>query len=266
MAAGSGVESDLTDLAELEENNDGTPKASSSKTTIVMSSPRRLRSKSSKNVKSVGVCRDHPLEEVDAEAGLEVDRRAAPVRKTKRRAGSQKDDSECSAEGEDIEIPDAEEAEEGDEAEEDEEAEDDEEEITSNDEEVDQLVSSPSPTPPPLHGRRTPVKRRLRPRRMQTYTPPSDGDDEEEEVVEGNVTASEGGILEDADEVPASTTPRKLRSGRIVGEDDDEDIGEEEEEDAESVDMDAEGETEEESDEPMDDGKVILPALHVPEI
>ena len=263
IADGIGAESDLTNLVESEADINGTPKASSSKTTIVIPSPRRLRSKSSKDVKSVGTGRGYLLEEADTAASLEVDRRVTPARKAKGRVSSPREDSECLAEDEDVEIPDAEEAEEDEEAE-DEEAEEDE--ITSNDEEVDQLVSSPSPTPPPLRGRRTPVKRRLRPRRVQTYTPPSDGDDEEEEV-EGSVTASEGEVYEDAEEAPASTTPRTLRSGRIVGEDEEDTEEEDEEEEgiesAESVDMDAEGETEEESDEPMDDGRDISPPLHI---
>lgn len=275
MADGSEIESDLTDLAELEEDLEGTPKASSSKSSIAMPSPRRLRSKSSKDVKSVG--KGRPLGEVDAEADLEMDRRVTPARKAKGRVGSLREDSESLAEDEDIEIPDAEQVDEDEQVEDEEEEE--EEETASNDEEVDQLISSPSPTPPPLRGRRTPVKRRLRPRRVQTYTPPSDGDDEEEVEeaedadVDGSVAASEEDVFEDAAEAPVSTTPRKLRSGRIVGEDEEEDIGEEDEDEeeeeeeefedaeAESVDMDAEGETEEESDEPMDDGKDFSPEL-----
>jgi mitogen-activated protein kinase kinase kinase 13 len=49
---------------------------------------------------------------------------------------------------------------------------------SQEEDEVDELISSASATPPPLQGRRTPVKRRLRPRRVAAHTPSSDGDDE----------------------------------------------------------------------------------------
>lgn len=161
-----------------------------------------------------------------------------------------------------------------------------------DEEEVDELISSPSPTPPPTRGRGTPAKRRLRPRRIQTHTPPSDGgdgDDEEEadeEKVEEGVEANEEGSSMDDEESdqsedsrdadgdddvyveestsPPPTTPRKLRNGKVVGEECQEEApGEEEEQDgdesidleAEDIDIDADGEDEEaeELDEDGDD-------------
>jgi hypothetical protein len=158
----------------------------------------------------------------------------------------------------------------------------DAENCLEDEEEVDELISSPSPTPPPMRGP-TPVKRRLRPRRLQTHTPPSDGgegDDEEEadeEQVEEGVEANEVGssmddeeseqsedsrdadgdddiYVEESTSPPPTTTPRKLRNGKVVGEECQEEApGEDEEQDgdesvdleAEDIDIDAEGEDEE---------------------
>ncbi|KAL4067743.1 hypothetical protein J3A83DRAFT_4254072 [Scleroderma citrinum] len=156
-------------------------------------------------------------------------------------------------------------------------------------EEVDELVSSPSPTPP-VQGRRTPVKRRLRPRRRQTHTPTSDdggeGDDEEDADADG--VADEQDIEEDMEEeldeeddnvdgctTPSECAPRKLRSGKVVcgesphDEDEEDEDGEEEHDsevqedqeneeidlEVESVDLDVDGEedSEDEGDEAMDD-------------
>lgn len=152
-----------------------------------------------------------------------------------------------------------------------------------DEEEVDELLSSPSPTPSPVRGRRTPVKRRLRPRRIQTHTPPSDGgegDDEEEadeDAVSGNVEENEDvSGMEDEDEEsedsrdldgddetyvdestgPVSATPRKLRNGKVVGEEHQEEAsGEDEGQDDEEtvdpevedidIDIDAEGDDDE---------------------
>lgn len=154
-----------------------------------------------------------------------------------------------------------------------------------DEEEVDELISSPSPTPPPMRSRATPAKRRLRPRRLQTHTPPSDGgegDDEEEadeEQVEEDVN-EDGSSMDDEqseqsedsrdadgdDDVYVeestsplpTTTPRKLRNGKVVGEECQEEAsGEDEEQDgsesvdleAEDIDIDAEGEEIEEAEE-----------------
>jgi hypothetical protein len=183
----------------------------------------------------------------------------------------------------------------------------DEEDELNEEDEVDQLVSSASATSPPLRGRRTPVKRRLRPRRVQTHTPPSDGDDEEEEEgegeegsgvneeekdEEGDVSVDDEAEADDDDDVAETIVvePRKLRNGKIVGEEDTEDAIDEEEQgdegdeneeegdendeedeneeevgdpDAEGIDVDADGETEgsDDTDEPMEDGQSFLPRL-----
>ncbi|ETW86121.1 hypothetical protein HETIRDRAFT_31970 [Heterobasidion irregulare TC 32-1] len=122
-------------------------------------------------------------------------------------------------------------------------------EVEDEDEEVDELMSSKSPTPPPPP-LRTPVRHRLRPRQVQTYTPPSDGDDEEEaeeDQGEGEEVGSdedeegdgeeetEAGDVEEAEEEvdeieeeeeddeeddATLVEPRKLRNGKIVGEED----------------------------------------------
>jgi hypothetical protein len=267
-----------------------TPRARSSKSRAglhagingdTMPSPRRLRSRS-KDVTRAAVGASVGDTDADVEVGEEEkDRRVTPMRKAKGKVGSLREDSESVEEADEGESVDDEEVEEQEE----EAGEEEGEEGTGEDEEVDELASSPSPTPPPLRGRRTPVKRRLRPRRVQTYTPPSDGDDEDngdeddgeaedtavdadEEAEGGN--GSEGEMYEDAEEgpVPVSTTPRKLRSGRIVGEEDvDEDVDADEEEsvgeegeeeefvdaDGESIDVD---DTEEDTDEPMEDGEL----------
>jgi len=153
-------------------------------------------------------------------------------------------------------------------------------EHVEDEDEVDELLSSPSPTPSPVRGRRTPVKRRLRPRRIQTHTPPSDGgdgDDEEEaeeDEIPGNAEEDEdvSGIGDEESEdsrdldgddtyVDGSTgpvlpTPRKLRNGKVVGKEcREESLGEDEEQDEDEtidleaedvdIDLDAEGEDDE---------------------
>ena len=125
----------------------------------------------------------------------------------------------------------------------------DEDEIMEDEEEIDELASSPSPTPPSAQGRRTPVKRRLRPRRLQARTPTSDdggdGDDEEEEAeIVADERISEEDVEEELDEDegyeddcqnppdnPPECAPRKLRSGKVVGGDDSHDAEDEDEED-----------------------------------
>ncbi|KAF8559690.1 kinase-like protein [Imleria badia] len=143
-----------------------------------------------------------------------------------------------------------------------------------DEEEVDELISSPSPSPPPENGRRTPLKRRLRPRRTQTHTPPrddgSEGDDEEEEdQVNEDVTEDmddedieslheDEDVYVDESSHPVETTPLKLRSGKVVG---GEDLnGDEEEQDdqeidleLESVDVDAESAEDADADEVMEE-------------
>lgn len=238
-------ESDLTDLTEVEDRI----KQSQNLTTP---SPRRLRSNGSK--------------EQHTESS-ETNRRITPMRKAKGRTGSLKEDET------------------------DQEQEEEEDELASEqdvEEDVDELVATPSPLTTPIankHGRRTPVKKRLRSRRLQTHTPPSDGDDEgsedAEESVNGEEHANEGDdelsvAEEDAveeDLTPVSPTPKKLRNGKIVGDEDiEQDIGEEDDDDeddededddseleavddASDLDVDADGDSEqgEELDEQMDD-------------
>lgn len=203
-------ESDLTDLTEVE-----------SSLSQYRPSPRRLRSKGS--VSRLGHDRRQPDE------ASEANRRVTPMRKAKGRIGNLHESTD----------------EEGNE----------EDELLSSDPEgddVDQLDESPSPmaTPkakPALRGRHTPVRNRLRNRQLQTHTPPSDGDDEESEE-EGTVVAGEEGDDEGSVEGEEETLldePRKLRSGKVVGDDDiEEDTGDEDEDDEEEEDEDEDCATE----------------------
>jgi hypothetical protein len=151
------------------------------------------------------------------------------------------------------------------------------------DDEVDELVSSREVTPPPAIIDRTPVKRRLRPRPVQTHTPPDesdDGDDEEEEEELEDATEDAASVdiaeEEDGNDMEDDVTlvePRKLRNGKIVGEEEgleviDEQEGSEEstQEDAaveEDIDLEAEDDESEESshdeftDEVMEDGEQL---------
>ncbi|EIN07048.1 hypothetical protein PUNSTDRAFT_104507 [Punctularia strigosozonata HHB-11173 SS5] len=217
-------ESELTDLTELEDSQQ-------------MATPRPSRGRAVKG-KGRAVKDDETVDELG--------RRKTPMRKAKGRVGSLK---ESDTEEEDKLL----------------------DEGNGEEEEVDELVSSPSPTPPPL-GRRTPLRRRLRPRRTltQTATPPSEGDqaiideegeegdaedgEEEEEQEEGDE-----GEVDEGDETAVEVTPKRLRSGKIVGdedmddahaEDDEGDNSDDQEVEEEVEDADAEGE---EEDEPMEE-------------
>lgn len=103
------------------------------------------------------------------------------------------------------------------------------------DDEVDELLSSREAPPRPTVIDRTPVKRRLRPRPVQTHTPPDESDDgddeggEEGEIRELERATEEDGASvgeaeeEDSDEAEEEddvtlVEPRKLRNGKIVGE------------------------------------------------
>lgn len=234
-------DSDLTDLTEVERSIASTSP-----------SPRRLRSKGEKE-------RPDGRKTIQkAEVDRELGRRVVPTRKAKPPVGALREDD--SQEDEEDELDDSE---------------------TDQDEEVDQLIDSPSPsqmvTPKPSR-LRTPVKKRLRPRQIQTHTPPSDGDDEESEneVVDGSVDGYDGenegddgrrAVSEESEGVdsPPLITPRKLRSGKVVTEDDGESLGDEDEDDEdedeedqstvteEDVDVEDVEEDVEEADEPMDD-------------
>ncbi|KAF9469339.1 hypothetical protein BDZ94DRAFT_1293737 [Collybia nuda] len=255
-------ESDLTELEDLEQML-GKP------------SPRRLRSK------------DRGMEvELEVGAGasevhFKKSLRKTPMRKAKVKMGSLKED--------DTEEDELEEGMEGEEVEEEQEEDEllgdddsnvanDEDEDGVEEEEVDELVSSASATPtppPPFKGRRTPLRRRLRPR-TKPVPPPSDGDDEggaEEDDGEGeNIEDVEGeeGMEEveddddddDDDDETIAVEPRKLRNGKIVGDEDvemdeEEDIGEEDDDEEEDEECEGEGEGEE-NDEEGEDASVEL--------
>lgn len=154
------------------------------------------------------------------------------------------------------------------------------------DDEVDELVSSRDVTPPPVITDRTPVKRRLRSRQIQTHTPPDesdDGDDEEEEeeveedggaaedVVPVDVADEEDGDDAEEEDDVTLVEPRKLRNGKIVGEEEGLEVVDEQESSEEStqeelvvdeeIDIEAEDDESDESshdefvDEAMDDGE-----------
>ena len=208
-------------------------------------SPRRLRSNGEKS-KAVSRKGKDAADE-DAEVG----KRVTPMRKAKKNVGSLAEDDE-----------------EEDQLESDAEHEEQEEE--------DQLAS---PLTTPKAARRTPVKRRLRPRRIQTHTPPSDGDDEQsadedvEESLDGDGASEDDEATvsgNDSVEEEPVAEPRVLRNGKVLGEGeaDEESIGDEDEDDeddesqastAESAEGDGEGQADtdeaedEEADEPMED-------------
>ncbi|KAG7092734.1 hypothetical protein E1B28_009062 [Marasmius oreades] len=278
-----GEESDLTELEELEAQLKAQP------------SPRRLRSRDKLSSKDSG-----SKERIDSKGKEKANssssqsslppvetlenRRITPMRKAKRQIRSLKEDSEGDVEEEVEEVEDEgeeiaeEEVEEGDEEgdeeggeeggeiveeefEDEDEGRDEEGEEIAEEEEVDELVSTGTATPPP-HARRvndltrrTPLRKRLRPRNK---IDPSDGDDEQEDMEVGEEDEEETDVEEaseeqdDADaESTASTlvTPKKLRSGKIIGE----------EEDGDDVEMDVddedEAEAEEEAEEDGADGE-----------
>ncbi|KAK7054633.1 hypothetical protein VNI00_003096 [Paramarasmius palmivorus] len=278
---GEASESDLTDLEELEARL---------KETKPQVSPRRLRSKDKERERekekgkerprsrSSDSSKKHSSSSMPSVETLEA-RRITPMRKAKRKIKTLKEDSEADEDEEEIEMDDEEEAEE---EEEDEVMEGD----TADEDEVDELVSE-TPTVTPRKPQRTPLKKRLRSRKRAKVADPSDGDDEqdeEQEMEEAEEEAEEeveeadedgqGEADDDDDDQTVAVEPRKLRSGKIVGEedvdmdgDDSETIGEEDEEDeeeegemegAEDEDIDAEGETDEEAMEEVDDGDVDL--------
>ncbi|KAJ7272071.1 hypothetical protein B0H12DRAFT_1228910 [Mycena haematopus] len=291
-----------SDLTELETEEDGAAGAGAGDP-----SPRRLRSKDKERERE----RANGAEGVNGKGkenvalkmhhgngnGDSLSRRVTPARRAKR----QQLQSECAAEDVQVES-DA--------------ADDDDDE-----EEEDQLATPVRNRHPrwgqgqkqrarsPLEDvQRTPLVRRLRPRTRRSgdvQPPPSDAgdgddeqeeDDEEEETVDGGEEDEEGVVEEDEDEEQTvAVEPRKLRNGKIVGDDvemddeegeeDGEEDGEEAEEEveedgeeaeeeaeedgeaedeADEVEVDAEGETEEdaevegEEDEPMEDDDVDL--------
>ncbi|KAK7467398.1 hypothetical protein VKT23_004454 [Stygiomarasmius scandens] len=224
-------ESDLTELEELEAR-------------LGQPSPRRLRSKD-KDRPSSGSKPTTSSEALDA-------RRVTPMRKAKGKIATLKEDTSDLSEltsSEDEREPTV--AKDEDQADED---------------EVDELVSTTSASPPPDRTRRTPLRKRLRPRKGVHERDPSDGDDEqeadeeEEEEEGGDELEEDQEAKEEDDEDTIAVEPRRLRNGKIVGEEEDvdmeEDITEEDEEDAEEgegeeieVDEDEDGDGEGEADE-----------------
>lgn len=112
------------------------------------------------------------------------------------------------------------------------------------DDEVDELLSSRDAPSRPILNDRTPVKRRLRPRPIQTHTPPDESDDGDDEGgEEGEIGEVERATEEDGESVGETeeeeeeednddaeeeddvtlVEPRKLRNGKIVGEEEESD-------------------------------------------
>lgn len=248
------LESDLTDLTEVEE-------------TImpITPSPRRLRSKGDKRRSSSQQSQSGD----EGPAILDLGRRVTPKRKAKGKIVTLKEES----------------------------TEDEEDELEASDADEpleDQPDASMSPTPKASSRvRRTPMKKRLRSRRSQMLTPPSDGDDEGsddqsvdiEQSVDGNSDADEEEETDDAtvregsevgDEEAPLSQPRTLRNGKVVGddpfaddlpelteEDEEEDSSQEPQEDAASIDLDAEGDTDDEEEdvdsrEPSEDPDEVM--------
>lgn len=262
-------ESDLTDLAELEESIG-----------LATPSPRRLRSKGDSRVHILSQC----SQDGERMAGGDVDlgRRVTPMRRAKRNVGSLKEDD---TEEEEDELIDS-----------------DAEDVEA---EEDQLAGSP--TPKLNRTRRTPLRSRLQPRRMPGEAP-SDGDDEESddesvavgesvngeeeeegpEIDDGETIREDESEEDDSEDIEAEKyeepplEPRILRNGKVVGEDDEDedevlteasteedaegevDDGDLQEQDAASIDLENEDDEDmqdddDETDEPMDDdGESLL--------
>ena len=257
------TESDLTELEELEKS---LALGSGKQAILVQPSPRRLRSKDRQQASAEPPAASHPQRKPtaprrgqDTRSDAKSDNvngwkkiRVLPSRKAKSITEDTKEDE---AEDELSDEVDAEEADSRDEEAEDpdliEEGDDDAiSKRSSSEEEIDELASAASS---PI-ARRTPLRKRLRPRRKIGSAGPSDGDDEGDggevqSVVDEEMLDQEdedGGDMDDAetdttaervdDEDAIAVEPRKLRSGKIVGEDDvhmddEEDIGEEDDED-----------------------------------
>ena len=194
-------------------------------------SPRRLRSKKIDSSSS----RDDSLDTQETKT------RIIPMRKAKKSIGSLKEDSTTTESGD------------GDECLENEDVDEDE---------VDELDSSPSPlgSPEPrldrLKEQRTPLKRRLRPRKIQTHTPPSDGDDErddgDEDLVDNLIHEESNESDDESDNEKSAEDQEEAEAEELVDGEDDEDEDEE-------VDGEEEEREEEEKIEPriLRNGKVV---------
>jgi hypothetical protein len=325
------TESDLTELEELEES---LRLGSSKQASAAQPSPRRLRSKDRQQTSGEISTLSHPQRrptatrrDQDAKNDFKSNKanglkktRVLPTRKAKYRGEDTKEEDAEDELSEDIDAEesgsqdlDAEESSSQDGEAEDqmEEGEEDEDAISkesSSEEEIDELASATSSP----STRRTPLRKRLRPRRKMSSAGPSDGDDEgdggevqsvvDDEMPDAQDDEEDAADMDDAEtdtatervdeEETIDVEPRKLRSGKIVGEEDvemdnEEDIGEEDEDDedeedeededvieaeegeGEGGDEDAEGELDEEvmDEEVMDEeGQFMYFNTHVPSL
>ncbi|RXW19626.1 hypothetical protein EST38_g6222 [Candolleomyces aberdarensis] len=269
-------ESDLTELDELPQL-----------------SPRRLRSKdreqprssqdshhdpeSTPTAKRTGKVRTQPRSSDEQGRTAHKPVRITPMRRAKGKIKSLREsdlevpsqEEEGKEDEEDVEEESEEELEEAQQEEEEEEEEAEEPEDVDEENEVDELVSIASLTPPPpsKKARQTPMRQRLRQRRGNSCEA-NQGDDEYEEEED----ETEPPDVDDDDEVTiAVEEPRRLRNGKVVGdedihmetadeiiEDDESGVDDEVEEDVEESDQAVEEEPDE--DEAMEDDDVDLTA------
>ncbi|EAU88854.1 TKL/TKL-ccin protein kinase [Coprinopsis cinerea okayama7 len=245
-------ESDLTDL------DDALPVP----TSRPQPSPRRLRSKDrgrthidsksreSDDADHTPTSKSRSAKAMPQSHSKPQPKRVTPMRKAKGKIKSLKE-SETEASHEEDGSENSEEDEEGQEVEMEMEEDDGEGEMeedqdadvqggdTGEEDEVDELVSSASITPPPsnTYARKTPLRQRLRRRPCATTAEldaeENEGDDEHEEDADGDdddtetVDGHDGDEGED-DESTIAVEPRRLRNGKIVGDEEahmDEDDG-----------------------------------------
>ncbi|KAJ7709587.1 hypothetical protein B0H17DRAFT_1324489 [Mycena rosella] len=240
-------ESDLTELEEEEEGTGATPMGDPS--------PRRLRSKDKERERlGNGNVNGKGKENVAVTMALDS-RRVTPMRRAKQQGACALDDDEVEGQMEESEV---------------------------DDDEQDQLATPTRNRQPrwlqkqkqisPLEEvQRTPLARRLRPRtrRSGSVDPPpdeadGDGDDEQEDdedeeaTVDGQDEDDEAVAEEDEDEEQTiAVEPRKLRNGKIVGDDMEVEEEEEEEEELEEDGEEAEEELDEDAEEVDEDAEEI---------
>ena len=247
-----GAESDLTELSELEKSFSVKALQPSPRR---LRSKDRQRTASCTSVPSQSLStprkRKHlsPQEDPEAKQDGRAERtnkaRVLPTRRGKLTRETFKEVVEEDIDGEGELVEDESEEigsqdEEGDDEEEEDKIEDEEDEEAeegdqgSEEEEVDELASSTSVTSSP-RTRRTPLRKRLRSRQKQGSAGPSDGDDEGDGGRVLRMREAESPDVEDRDEEDAeadaasemaddeetiAVEPRRLRNGKIVGEED----------------------------------------------
>ncbi|KAJ7775142.1 hypothetical protein B0H16DRAFT_1760848 [Mycena metata] len=245
-------ESDLTELDDDDEDTLPTPGPGDP-------SPRRLRSKDKERDRLTGLGMNGSGSGKGKEnVGLKMldSRRVTPARRAK-----QPQQSSCGPEDVDVDVDEEEEVK----AEEEEEEEDQLATPTRN--RHTRWGQKQRAVSPLEEVQRTPLARRLRPRTRRSgdaQPPPSemdgDGDDEQEDDDdddEGTMDDGEEGIVEeeeeedDDQEQTIAVEPRKLRNGKIVG--DDMEMEVEEDEVEEELDEEAEEELDEEAEEELDE-------------